>query len=589
MKRKKVMAILMAGTLVFSCVGCGSTTKEGESDSTITGKVTEINDTSVTIQLGELMQGGEPNGEKPDGEAPDGEKPEMPDGETPDGEKPEMPDGETPDGEKPEMPEGEAPDGENPPQGGGIPFEAGDETKTIDLKDAEIVEESGQETEEADFADIEVDDILVIELGDDGTVESVTIKSGRMGGPGGFGGSGEVTQGTAANTIENDAEVTEESYTSSGDDENALRVKEATVTLDGITVEKTAGESSNTEDGDFYGQNAALLATDGAQVTIKNAKISSSAQNGNGVFSYGEGTVVTISDSSIETTKDNSGGIQTTGGGTTKASNLTINTKGNSSAAIRSDRGGGTVEVDGGTYLSEGYNSPSVYSTAAITVKNATLTAANSEALVIEGQNSISLENCNVTGNMSDTEGSSSDINVHNVMIYQSMSGDAEVGTSEFSMEGGSLTSQNGDMFYVTNTHCTIRLSGVLLVNQDEEGNLMTITGNDASHGWGEAGSNGGQVNFTADGQTLDGNIVVDTISNLNLTLSNGSQFTGSINITENEEGGEAVEDNAVITVDEGCTWTLTGDCTVTSVTDNGTINFNGHTITLADGTVLSE
>ena len=157
MKRKKVMAILMAGTMIFSCVGCGSTTKTEESDSTITGKVTEINDTSVTIQLGELMQGG------------------------------------------------------------GVPFEASDETKTLDLKDAEIVEESGQETETVDFEEIEVDDILVIQLGDDGTVESVTIKSGRMGGPGGFGGSGEVTQGTTEDATENNAEVTEESDTASED------------------------------------------------------------------------------------------------------------------------------------------------------------------------------------------------------------------------------------------------------------------------------------------------------------------------------------------------------------------------------------
>ena len=222
MKRKKVMAILMAGTMVFSCVGCGSTTKAEESDSTITGKVTEISDTSVTIQLGELMQGGGPNGEKPDGEAPDGEKPEKPEGEMP-----EKPEGETSGEEAPEkpdgeIPEGEAPDGENPPQGGGVPFEASDETKTIDLKDVEIVEESGQETESVSFEEIEVDDILVIELGDDGTVESVTIKSGRMGAPGGFGGSGEATQGAENDTTENDAEVTEESDTSSDEEGKTL-------------------------------------------------------------------------------------------------------------------------------------------------------------------------------------------------------------------------------------------------------------------------------------------------------------------------------------------------------------------------------
>ena len=370
-------------------------------------------------------------------------------------------------------------------------------------------------------------------------------------------------------------------------DENALRIDNATVTLDGITVDKSAGATSSTENGDFYGVNVALLATNGATVTIKNANVASSAQNGNGVFSYGSGTTVNISDSTITTTADNSGGIQTTGGGSTNASNLTVDTSGNSSAAIRSDRGGGTVNVDGGSYTSNGYNSPAVYSTAAITIKDAALTANNSEALVIEGQNSIDLEDCTVSGNMSDTKGTSSDENVHNVMIYQSMSGDADVGTSSFSMTGGSLTSNNGDMFYITNTDCTLSLSGVDIVNKDSDAYLMNITGNSATHGWGTAGANGAQVTFTADDQTLEGDIRVDSISTLNMTLSGNSTFTGTINIDENEDGGEAVSDNAVVTIEEGSTWTLTGDCTITGLTNNGTINFNGYTITLADGTVL--
>lgn len=410
---------------------------------------------------------------------------------------------------------------------------------------------------------------------------------GGQGGPGGgFGGSGTVTQGTSANTIDTDTTVYSESYESNGDDENALRVDGATVTLSGVTVSKSAGKSSNTEDGDFYGQNAALLATNGATVTIENSTITSSAQNGNGVFSYGEGTTVNISDSTITTSADNSGGIQTTGGGTTNASNLTVETSGNSAAAIRSDRGGGTVNVDGGTYTSHGENSPAVYSTADITVKNATLTANNSEALVIEGENSITLENCDVTGSMSEN-GTSADENVHNVMIYQSMSGDADVGTSTFSMTGGSLTGKNGDLFYITNTHSVITLSGVTLSNEDTSANLMTIAGNSASHGWGTAGSNGAQVELTADAQTLSGAITVDSISTLDFTLKNGSSFTGTINIVDNADGGTAVDDNAVVTIEEGSTWTLTGNCTLTSLTNNGTINFNGYTITLADGTVL--
>lgn len=573
------------------------------SNQTITGKVVSMDGTSVTLQLGELTEGG-PGGSS-DGQTP----PDMPnsdsssDGSSDQQTPPEKPDGDassdsSSDGSSdqqtpPDMPGGDSQMGGGP---GGQTFTAGEGTAAIDLDGVTIQKSENGETTDASIDDISTDSVLTVTFGDDNTITSVVIESVSTGGPSGnggapggsFGGTGEVTQGTAATTLDSDTTVTGETYTSTGDDENALRVDGASVTLDGITVDKSAGSSSNTEDGDFYGMNAALLATNGAEVTITNATINSSAQNGNGVFSYGEGTIVTIFDSTITTTADNSGGIQTTGGGTTNASNLTVETSRNSAAAIRSDRGGGTVNVDEGTYTSNDYNSLAVYSTADITVSNAALTANNSEALVIEGSNSITLNDCDVTGNMSDTEGTSSDENVHNVMIYQSMSGDAEVGTSSFSMTGGSLTAKNGDMFYITNTHSVISLSGISITNEDEDANLMTITGNSASHGWGSAGSNGAQAEVTASDQVLEGNIVVDTISTLDLTLSDGSTFTETINITDNEAGGTAVSDNAVVTIDAGCTWTLTGDCTISSLTNNGTINFNGYIITLADGTVLN-
>ena len=427
---------------------------------------------------------------------------------------------------------------------GGSSFTAGEESVTLDFANAEITKND----ESIELSDLAEGDILTVEVGSNNTAASATVES--VGGGQSFGGSGEVTQGAAATTISEDGTYSGESYTSTGDDENALRV-------------------------------------DGATVTIKNATVTSSAQNGNGVFSYGSGTTVNISDSTITTTADNSGGIQTTGGGTTSASNLVVETSGNSSAAIRSDRGGGTVNVSGGAYTSNGYNSPAVYSTADITVKNANLTANNSEALVIEGKNSITREDCYVTGNMSDTKGTSSSENVHNVMIYQSMGGDADVGTSVFSMTGGSLVGSSGDMFYITNTRCLLTLSGVNIVNNDADGALLRVVGNSASRGWGTAGSNGAQVEFAADGQTLAGDIIVDTISTLTMTMKNGSTFTGTINIVDNAEGGTAVSDNAVVTIENGCTWNLTGNCTLTSLTNNGTINFNGYTITLADGTVL--
>lgn len=593
---KKLLSILCAAALTLSLAACGSNT-EDYAGQTLTGQVTAIDGSAVTLQLGELTEdtntppdlpssssdaqtppdgGSDANtppekpddasgsdtqsppdgGSAPSGQAPDSssgtntppEKPEdSSDSGTANGQPPAKPDDASGDanGTPPDMPSGDAPSG-GP---GGSGFTAGDETVTLDFSAAEITENG----ETVALSDLSEGDVITVTVGSGTAVTTAEIVSigGGQGGPGGgFGGSGEVTQGDSANTISEDGTYSGTAYTSTGDDENALRV-------DGVTVDKSAGATSNTENGDFYGVNAALLATNGATVTIKNATVTSSAQNGNGVFSYGSGTTVNISDSTITTTADNSGGIQTTGGGTTNASDLTVETSGNSSAAIRSDRGGGTVNVDGGTYTSNGYNSPAVYSTADITVKNAALTANHSEALVIEGKNSITLENCTVTGNMSDTQGASSDENVHNVMIYQSMSGDADVGTSTFSMTGGSLTGRNGDLFYVTNTHCVLTLSGVTLRNED------------------------------ADAQTLEGDIVVDTISTLDLTLKNGSSFTGTVNIMENAEGGTAVSDNAVVTIESGCTWTLTGDCVITSLVNNGTIDFNGYTITLADGTVL--
>ena len=131
---------------------------------------------------------------------------------------------------------------------------------------------------------------------------------------------------------------------------------------------------------------------------------------------------------------------------------------------------------------------------------------------------------------------------------------------------------------------------GLSALNDQKAAQLAAIqgkTGNSASHGWGSAGSNGAQAEFTANAQTLEGDIIVDSISTLELTLTGGSSLTGTVNIVENAQGGAAVGSNAAVTIDSGCTWTLTGDCVISSLVNSGTINFNGYTITLADGTVL--
>lgn len=588
---KKTLSLILALLLGISLLGCSNSSQNTSSGADaagasaaseptanpeeadaerIYGRVASLNGTSVTLALLESSQEQE-NGEppaKPDGQASgegqnDMEPPKMPDGQMPSegksgSEPPQMPDGQIP---------GEGQKGNEPPKMPGAVTDTG-ETMVLNLQETAIYE--GEVQLSAD--ELAEGDVLLLTMSGDQLLfaERTEIPGDPQpmgqGGPGDNeqmpGGGNQVNQGTSANTLSEDTSVSGETYTSVGDDKNALRIHGAIVSLSNITVDKSAGASSNAEQGDFYGMNAALLATDGAQVTIENAIVTSSAQNGNGIFSYGSGTSVTVKDTSITTTADNSGGIQTTGGGATYAENLTVSTAGNSSA---------------------------VYSTAAISVENALLTAHNSETLVIEGKNSIALTDCTVSGSMSAQTSASGSENVHAVMIYQSMSGDAEIGTSSFSMTGGSLTGKAGDLFYITNTHCLLELSGVTLIQEDASGALMRICGNSASRGWGTAGSNGAQVECTLRGQTLSGNILVDTISSLTLDLTENSDFTGTLNIYENAQGGTPVSGNITLTIEEGSTWTLTGDCTLSTLINYGTIHFNGFTITLADGTVLAD
>ena len=394
---------------------------------------------------------------------------------------------------------------------------------------------------------------------------------GQPGGaPGGKPGSGasDITY-TAVKTISSAATESSGSYTSETSDENAVLVDTSeAVTLAGLNVTKT-GDSDGGDSCSFYGLNAAVLAKGGSTVTISGGTITTDAKGANGVFSYGgngaqnggagDGTTVNISDTVIKTSADNSGGIMTTGGGVTNASNLTIETSGRSSAAIRTDRGGGTVTVNGGTYTTNGLGSPAVYSTADITVSGAKLISNQSEGVCIEGKNSVTLKDCDFT--VSNTKCNGHATFLDSIMIYQSMSGDADSGTSSFTMTGGSLTSRSGHVFHVTNTNAVITLSDVDITNEDSENVLLSV----CDDGWSGA-DNIAQLN--ASSQTLSGRILVGDNSKLTLELTDGSSFTGSIGGQIKNSTGETISTEVgevSVTLDSTSKWTLTADSYITS------------------------
>jgi len=391
---------------------------------------------------------------------------------------------------------------------------------------------------------------------------------------------------SSAKSITTDESITSGEFTSSTKDENAISASgKIAASLSNISVTKT-GDSDGGDNTSFYGTNAAIIAKDGATLTIKNANITTNATGSNGVFSYGgsattnnsssDGTTVNISDSTITTMKDGSGGIMTTGGGTMNAENLTVITAGTSSAAIRSDRGGGTVSVSKGSFKTTGKGSPAIYSTADITVKDATLVSTASEGVVIEGKNSVSLENVVLTDTNNELNGQST--TYKNIFLYQSMSGDAASGEAKFTAKGSTITTNKGDSFYVTNTTATINLESNTIINNDTTGNFLRIQ----KDSWGNSGSNGGTVTMNLTNQSVTGNIVVDSISKLTLNLK-ASSLKGAIN--------SANTGKVYLTLDSSSMLTLTGDTYVTSFNNadstNGNIIFNGYKL-YVDGVAIN-
>lgn len=549
-------------------------------------------------QPGEAANGQQPDGgsdaQQP-GNAPSGENTQQPDGngQQPNGAPGGQP-GEASNGQQPGGSSDAQQSGENAQQPGGTPDgQPGFSADAVDRLALEVLLENEIITQDEYDA---IAALLPEDSGNEmpgqqpgsapgGQPGNGTPDGGAPGGaPGGM--SGQPDSYDAARSLSEDAAISGETIESTGTDENALLVTGGTVSVDNATVTRASDDSTGGDASSFYGVGAAILAT-GGTLTVSDSEITTDANGGAGVFAYGD-AVVTVSDTTISTSGDTSGGVHVAGGGTLYASNLTVTTEGASSAAVRSDRGGGTLVVDGGSYTASGSGSPAVYVTADVTLSNAALTATGSEALCLEGLNSVLLTDCDLTGDMPDQDQNDT---TWTVILYQSMSGDSEVGKGTFTMEGGSLTSLNGGLFYTTNTESEFSLRNVTLTAADDSEFLLRCTGNANRRGWGQTGANGADCTFTAAEQTMDGDVIWDSISNLGLNLTEGSVLTGAI-LDDESCAGEGGDGACALTIDAASKWIVTGDSVLTTLSCDGEIvDADGRAVTLAasDGTVLSE
>ena len=368
-------------------------------------------------------------------------------------------------------------------------------------------------------------------------------------------------------------------YETSESDTSVLLVKNGgDLTLTDATVEKSGGDSSNTERSEFYGINAGILVTEGSAATIRNTDISTDARGSNAVFSTGTDSKISITDSTITTTGASSArGLDATYGGSIQADQVTITTQGSSCAALATDRGEGTVSVENSSLETNGAGSPLIYSTGAISTNDTTGTANGSQIAVIEGKNSAVISDCTLKARGQGNRGTDGRTDQAGVMIYQSMSGDAGEGTGTLTVTDSDLTIlsdsdyyKTAPMFFITNTDAVINLENSTL----HYGSNVLISAMGTEE-WGNSGSNGGNLTVNATDQTLEGDIEIDEISTLELNLKDSS-YRGAIN-----------EDNAAksiaLTLDQSSKIVLTADSYITSLddadSDYSNIDFNGYTL----------
>ena len=381
-------------------------------------------------------------------------------------------------------------------------------------------------------------------------------------------------EATATTIVNGNEQSLTEKYISTNSDESAILVENGgNATISNAVIDKSSGNSTNTENSEFYGVNAGILVKSNSTATIKNATISTNAKGSNAVFSTGTDSKIYISDSTITTEGESSSrGLDATYGGYIEADNVKISTKGGSCAALATDRGEGTIIAKNSNFETNGAGSPVIYSTGNISITDSIGTANGAQTVVIEGKNSATVTSSKLYATGTGNRG---DVDIAGVMIYQSMSGDASVGTGNFTAKDSTLELvssskyyKTAPMFFITNTDAIINLENTKL--NFGSNILISAKGTDQ---WGKSESNGGNVTLNAVNQVMEGNIELDNISTLKMNLSDNSSYEGTIN-------SENTAKNISLKIDSSSKIKLTGDSYVTSLEDEdanyNNIDFNG-------------
>ena len=353
---------------------------------------------------------------------------------------------------------------------------------------------------------------------------------------------------------------------SKASDQSVVYITQSGISISNSNLNKESGDSSKTENSEFYGVNAAVL-VNGGGLTLTGGTITTAAKGANAIVATNNGNVKITGTEITSTSSGSARGLHATFGGKIEANNVKISTKGGSCATLATDRGEGTVSCTECTLSTAGAGSPLIYSTGDITVSKTTGTATGAQAVVIEGKNTATVKEasnlkCNGLPNRKT-------VDQCGIMLYQSMSGDAASGTSVFNCDKSTIEIQSSSsvystapMFFVTNTQSKINLEECTF----KYGSNIFLKAEGTSE-WGNSGSNGGVVTLTLTDQDIEGDFIVDGYSGLTLNLIS-STIKGKIN-TANTAAKIA------ITLDSDSKITLTGNSYYTSLVNEKTDGSN--------------
>ena len=306
-----------------------------------------------------------------------------------------------------------------------------------------------------------------------------------------------------------------------------------------LRMNKTSGTVVD-DDRRSTGRNSVLLADGGSKVLLEICDVTSHTTQADGISSSGEGTRVIVQEGTITINRMGSAAVNAIHGGEVVVQETEVNTAGNQSPAFYT-LNGGSVDVTGAFGLTAGQASPLFHSDGKIVATKCRMNAARWTIGNVEDGQLVMVKNDVKSGGIS------------GFLLYSTKDAAVE---SMLSLADNKISVGEGPVFLVTNNdNAHISVKGNSISSKSDM--LMEVRADD----WGTKGQNGGHAHLWVDKQSLSGNILVDSISSLEVGLRKGAKLNGQINEKENRCAQVSVH------IGTGSSWTSKGESYLTSIT----------------------